>query len=68
MTIQEKIYRYFEQYPDLHVLFVFDPNNMHSMELMGAQWPDSFLYETYDGCAFATKCKLHQEWQGKRWC
>lgn len=66
MTIQEKIYRYFEQYPDLHVLFVFDPNNMHSMELMGAQWPDSFLYETYDGCAFATKCKLHQEWQGKK--
>ena len=66
MNIQEKIYRYFEQYPDLHVLFVFDPNNVHSMELMGAQWPDNFLYETYDGCAFATKCKMHQEWLGKK--
>lgn len=66
MSIQEKIYRYFEQYPDLHVLFVFDPNNVHSMELMGAQWPDNFLYETYDGCAFATKCKMHQEWLGKK--
>ena len=66
MNIQEKIYRYFEQYPDLHVLFVFDANNVHSMELMGAQWPDNFLYETYDGCAFATKCKMHQEWQGKK--
>ena len=66
MSIQEKIYRYFEQYPDLHVLFVFDPNNVHSMELMGAQWPENFLYETYDGCAFATKCKMHQEWQGKK--
>ena len=66
MNIQEKIYRYFEQYPDLHVLFVFDPNNVHSMELMGAQWPENFLYETYDGCAFATKCKMHQEWLGKK--
>ena len=66
MNIQEKIYRYFEQYPDLHVLFVFDPNNLHSMELMGAQWPENFLYETYDGCAFATKCKMHQEWLGKK--
>ena len=66
MSIQEKIYRYFEQYPDLHVLFVFDPNNVHSMELMGAQWPENFIYETYDGCAFATKCKMHQEWQGKK--
>ena len=55
MNIQEKIYRYFEQYPNLHVLFVFDPNNVHSMELMGAQWPENFLYVTYDGCAFATK-------------
>ena len=35
MNIQEKIYRYFEQYPDLHVLFVFDPNNVHSMEVDG---------------------------------
>ena len=66
MSIQEKIYRYFEQYPDLHVLFLFDPNNVHSMELMGAQWPENFLYETYDGCAFATKCKMHQEWLGKK--
>lgn len=66
MSIQEKIYRYFEQYPDLHVLFVFDPNNVHSMELMGAQWPEGYLYETYDGCAFATKCKIHQEWLGKK--
>lgn len=66
MTIQEKIYRYFEQYPDLHVLFVFDPNGVHRMELMGAQWPENFLYETYDGCAFATKCKMHQEWKGKK--
>ena len=66
MSIQEKIYRYFEQYPDLHVLFVFDPNNVHSMELMGAQWPENFLYVTYDGCAFATKCKMHQEWLGKK--
>ena len=66
MNIQEKIYRYFEQYPDLHVLFVFDPNNVHSMELMGAQWPENFLYVTYDGCAFATKCKMHQEWLGKK--
>jgi len=66
MSIQEKIYRYFEQYPDLHVLFVFDPNNLHSMELMGVQWPENFLYETYDGCAFATKCKMHQEWLGKK--
>ncbi len=66
MTIQEKIYRYFEQYPNLHVLFVFDPNHVHSMELLGAQWPDNFLFETYDGCAFATKCKMHQEWQGKK--
>lgn len=23
MSVQEKIYRYFEQYSDLHVLFVF---------------------------------------------
>ena len=29
MTTQEKIYKYFEQYSDLHVLFVFDPNGLH---------------------------------------
>ena len=66
MTTQEKIYRYFEQYSDLHVLFVFDPNNVHQMELMGANWPENFLYEIYDGCAFATKCKIHHEWQDKK--
>lgn len=66
MSIQEKIYRYFEQYPDLHVLFVFDPNGVHRMELMGAEWPENYLYETYDGCAFATKCKIHQEWRDKK--
>lgn len=66
MTLQEKIYRYFEQYNDLHVLFVFDPSGEHQMELMGVVWPDSYKYEVYDGCAFATKCKIHQEWQGKK--
>lgn len=66
MSIQEKIYRYFEQYPDLHVLFVFDPNGVHRMELMGVEWPENYLYETYDGCAFATKCKIHQEWRDKK--
>ena len=48
MSIQEKIYRYFEQYEDLHVLFMFDPNGVHRMELMGAEWPENYLYETYD--------------------
>ena len=66
MNTQDRIYRYFEQYPDLYVLFVFDPNGIHRMELMGAQWPDGFLCETYDGCAFTTKCKIHQEWRGKK--
>lgn len=66
MNTQEKIYRYFEQYPDLHVLFVFDPNGIHRMELTDAHWPDGFLCETYDGCAFTTKCKIHQEWRGKK--
>ena len=66
MSIQEKIYRYFEQYSDLHVLFVFDPNSIHRMELMGVEWPQGYLYEIYNGCAFATKCKIHHEWQGKK--
>lgn len=68
MSVQEKIYRYFEQYSDLHVLFVFDPNSIHRMELMGVEWPKDYLYVIYDGCAFATKCKIHHEWQGKRYC
>lgn len=63
MSVQEKIYRYFEQYSDLHVLFVFDPNSIHRMELMGVEWPKDYLYVIYDGCAFATKCKIHHEWQ-----
>jgi len=66
MTTQEKIYKYFEQYEDLHVLFVFDPNNVHQMELTGTKWPENFRYEIYDGRAFTTKCKIHQEWQGKK--
>ena len=37
MTTQEKIDKYFEQYDDLHVLFVFDPNSIHRMELMGVE-------------------------------
>ena len=66
MTTQEKIYKYFEQYDDLHVLFVFDPNGIHRMELLGVEWPSNYIYEVYSGCAFTTKCKIHQEWQGKK--
>ena len=66
MTTQEKIYRYFEQYEDLHVLFVFDPSGEHQLELPEDGWPPNYIYEIYDGCAFATKCKIHQEWQGKK--
>lgn len=66
MALQEKIYKYFEQYDDLHVLFVFDPSGEHQMELMGVVWPTNYIYEVYDGSAFTTKCKIHQEWQGKK--
>ena len=66
MSLQEKIYKYFEQYEDLHVLFLFDPSGEHQMELMGVNWPDSYIYEVYDNHAFSTKCKIHQEWLGKK--
>ena len=66
MNIQEKIYHYFEQYPDLHVLFIFDPSGYNQIGLDGLDWRDGYEYQVFDGSWFTMKYRIHHEWRGKK--
>ena len=47
--IQEKIYSYFNNNPQLHILFIFDPGGDFCYELEREEWPTNYVYHEFDG-------------------
>ncbi len=46
--VQDKIYSYFNRFPHLHVLFVFDKMNIIESELEGATWDEGYKYVVFN--------------------
>ena len=66
MTIQEKIYKSFEQNERKHVLFVFDNLESMASELRALTWKDGYEYHDFDGSWFRTKYAIHHEWKDQK--
>ena len=66
MTIQEKIYKSFEQNEHKHVLFVFDKLESMASELRDLSWKDGYEYHDFDGSWFRTKYAIHHEWKDRK--
>ena len=65
--VQERIYRYFERNPQLHVLFIFDRMNIIQTELQGVTWDESlYVFKVFDGAWFNTKYAIENTWKDKR--
>lgn len=64
--VQERIYRYFENNPVLHVLFVFDRMDIIKVELDAAEWKDGYVYKVFDGAWFNAKYSIEHTWRDKR--
>lgn len=65
--IQERIYKYFERNPQLHVLFIFDKMCVIGSELEDAEeWAEGYIYKIFDGAWFNTKYAIENEWKNKR--
>ena len=63
-TTIDRIYNYFEYNKLLHVLFVFDPMDTISIELMGLAWKPGFRYVEFDGKSwFNMKYHLETDWK-----
>ena len=60
--LQNKIYRYFSQNPNLHVLFIFDPAD-GMCELDELQWQDGYKYIVFDGTWFTTKYRIENDYR-----
>ena len=60
--MQEKIYRYFDLNPDLHVLFVFSLETKAD-ELDSYEWKPGYRYEKFNGAWFNTKYKILNDWK-----
>lgn len=61
--IQEKIIRYFDGNPDLHVLFVFDQMGQIAAELSDSEWPEGYRYVSFGGDWFTVKHNLANDWR-----
>ena len=63
--LQNKIYTYFLQHPELQVLFMFDSSltNDYQAELESAEWDDGYQLVIFQGDWFATKYRITHEWQ-----
>jgi len=55
---QKKIFQYFEQNPDLRVLFVFDPLGDRIREIESFAWQTPYRVERFAGDWFVTKCRI----------
>ncbi len=60
----DKIYSYFNHNPQLRVLFIFDPLDSITMELMGIEWRSGFRHVEFDGKSwFNMKYHLETDWK-----
>ncbi|MBO7470108.1 MAG: PglZ domain-containing protein [Bacteroidales bacterium] len=60
--MQNKIYKYFDLNPDLHVLFVFSLETKVD-ELDSYEWRPGYRYEKFNGAWFNTKYKILNDWK-----
>lgn len=65
MTLQDKIYQYFDRDPELHVLFLFN-NDLLAMELRELEWKEGYRYVDFQGDWFTTKYRLDHEWKDEK--
>ena len=65
MSIQDKIYNYFERDLELRVLFIFNDPFLR-VELEEVLWPEDYQYVEFRGDWFTTKCRLDNEWSKKK--
>lgn len=63
--MQNKIYKYFDLNPDLHVLFVFSLETKVD-ELDSYEWRPGYRYEKFNGAWFNTKYKILNDWKDER--
>ena len=65
--VEERIYNYFKNNPQLHVLFIFDRMNIVLSELEDVAWDESlYLFKVFDGAWFNTKYDIENTWKDKR--
>lgn len=65
--VEERIYNYFKNNPQLHVLFIFDRLNFILSELEDVTWDDTlYLFKVFDGAWFNTKYDIENTWKDKR--
>ena len=64
MTLQDKIYSYFERNPQLRVLFIFS-NAMQPIELREMEWREGVVYAEARNNWFTIKYRLDHEWADK---
>ncbi len=65
MNLQDKITSYFSKYPELRVLFIFDPDK-DSLADVEALEPDGYKKVFFENNPFNLKLKFHNEWAGER--
>lgn len=63
--MQEKIYKYFDLNPNLHVLFVFSLETKAD-ELDSYEWKPGYRFEKFNGAWFNTKYKILNDWKDER--
>ncbi|MGI6233469.1 MAG: BREX-1 system phosphatase PglZ type A, partial [Prevotella sp.] len=63
---QDRIYRYFDTNPQLHVLFIFDKFLTIQTELASATWKDGYVYKVFEGSWFSTKYAIENTWKDKK--
>jgi len=66
MTIQDKIYKAFEQNESKNVMFVFDSLESMATELRSLEWKEGYEYHDFDGSWFRTKYAIRHEWKDKK--
>lgn len=63
--MQEKIYKYFDLNPNLHVLFIFSLETKAD-ELDSYEWKPGYRFEKFNGAWFNTKYKILNDWKDER--
>lgn len=69
MTLQDKIYSYFDRNPRLHVLFVFDSDlaQTFTTELEEIEWQDGYRLVIFDNLSwFGIKYAIEHEWKDEK--
>ena len=65
--VQDRIYSYFERFPRLRVLFIFDGMGFIQTELDEIrEWREDYLYKVFDGAWFNAKYAIENDWKDKR--